>query len=56
MKLLINIFFVATVGTVACLADDFLVRLFLVIAVMALSLRIGVNLMDWENGEDDDDE
>ncbi len=56
MKLLINVFIVATVGIVACLVDDFLARLFLVIAVMTLSLRIGVNLMDWENGEDDDDE
>lgn len=56
MKLLINIFIVANVGTVACLVDNFFVRLLSVIAVMALSLRIGVKLMDWENGEDDDDE
>lgn len=46
MNLLINVFILANVGTVACLVDDFLMRLLSVIAVMALSLRIGVNLMD----------
>lgn len=56
MRLLINIFILATVGTAACLVDDFLTRLFSVIAVMALSMRIGVNLMDWMNGEDDGNE
>ncbi len=56
MNLLINVFVLATVGTVACLVDDFLTRLLSVIAVMVWSLKIGVNLMDWENGEDENDE
>lgn len=55
MSLLINIFILATVGTVACFVDDFLMRMLSVIAVMALSMRIGVELMDWENGENDNE-
>ena len=54
--LVIDVVILAIVGTFACFVGDFLARLLAVIAVMALSLKIGVNLMDWENGEDDDNE
>lgn len=56
MELVINVLILAILGAFACLADDFLTRLLLVIAVMVWSLKIGANLMDWENGEDDDHE
>jgi hypothetical protein len=55
MSLLINIFILAIVGPVACFVDDFLMRLLSVIAVMVWSMRIGMNLMDWENGENDNE-
>lgn len=55
MRLLINTFILAAVGAVACLENNFLMRLFLIVAVMGLSFRIGVNFMEWEYGEDDVD-
>lgn len=55
MRLLINTFILAAVGAITCLANNFLMRLFLVVAVMGLSFRIGVNFMEWEYGEDDVD-
>ena len=56
MELVINVLVLAILGAFACLADDFLTRLFSVIAVMTWSFGIGTNFMDWENGEDDDNE